>query len=300
MPPDRVLRRLPGSSNPLNHHPAEPVFPPIKLSSPHTREFWEIPVLYEDDHLLAVDKPAGLLSSPDRYDPQRPNLMRLLHEGIAQGKAWATARGLTYLANVHRLDFETSGVLLLAKTRETLVQLARQFELGNPEKQYVALIHGEVNEETFRVEVRLAPDPREPQRILVVRKRGKLSVTEFRVRERYRGYTLLECRPLTGRTHQIRVHLAHRQWPVVGDKLYGGQPLYLSRIKPGYRFKRGEPERPLLSRLALHAERLQFLHPVSGQPVSIEAPWPRDLEAAVKQLRRYAALSPVRHEGPGG
>src|ERR1041384_377942 len=81
----------------------------IKLSSPATREFWEIPVLFEDAHLLALDKPAGLLTSPDRYDPERPNLMGLLHAGIAAGKPWAVERGLNYLSNAHRLDFETSG-----------------------------------------------------------------------------------------------------------------------------------------------------------------------------------------------
>jgi RluA family pseudouridine synthase len=264
------------------------MYPPIKLSSPQTREFWEIPVLYEDAQLLVVSKPAGLLVCPDRYDKERSNLMKLLEEGIAQGKPWAVERGLRYLANVHRLDFETSGVLLLAKDRESLVALARQFESGRPDKRYVALVQGEVGEDSFRVEVRLAPDPRRPERMQVHRKRGKLSVTEFRVRERFRGYTLLECRPLTGRTHQIRVHLAHRGWPVVGDKLYGGEPFFLSRVKPDYRFKPGETERPLLARLGLHAERLTLVHPVSGQPVVIEASWPRDLQAAVKQLRRYA------------
>src|SRR5579862_9582010 len=93
----------------------------IKLSSPATREFWEIPVLFEDDHLLALDKPSGLLTSPDRYDAQRPNLMKLLHEGITLSKPWAAQRKLTYLMNAHRLDFETSGVILLAKTKPVLV-----------------------------------------------------------------------------------------------------------------------------------------------------------------------------------
>ena len=96
----------------------------LKLSSPATREFWEIAVLFEDEHLLALDKPAGLLTSPDRDDPARPNLMTLLHAGIAEVKPWARARGLTYLANAHRLDFETSGVILLARNKPALVALA--------------------------------------------------------------------------------------------------------------------------------------------------------------------------------
>src|ERR1700747_958608 len=114
----------------------------IKLSSPATREFWEIPVLFEDEHLLAVDKPAGLLTSPDRYDPARPNLMKLLRAGIERGTPWAKTRGLTYLMNAHRLDFETSGVLLLAKTKPILVALANLFGSEKPAKTHIALGRG--------------------------------------------------------------------------------------------------------------------------------------------------------------
>src|SRR2546426_1565987 len=94
----------------------------LKLSSPATREFWEIPILYEDSHLLALDKPGCLLVSQDRDDPQRPNLMKLLHAGIADSKPWARERQLSYLMNAHRLDFETSGVILLAKAKAVLVK----------------------------------------------------------------------------------------------------------------------------------------------------------------------------------
>src|SRR3954452_7738755 len=101
--------------------------PIIKLSSPATNEFWEINVVFEDEHLLALDKPTGLLTSPDRADPDRPNLMKLLHAAIAEAKPWAKERGLTYLMNAHRLDFETSGVILLSKSKPVLVQLANAF-----------------------------------------------------------------------------------------------------------------------------------------------------------------------------
>lgn len=269
--------------------PAEtPVNPPIKLSAPQTGEFWEIPVLYEDDHLLALYKPARLLTSPDRYDPERPNLMRLLLESIARGKPWAAARGLTYLANTHRLDFETSGVLLLAKNKPALVHLANQFGSARPLKHYVALVQGVPTEDSFRVDAKLAPHPARPEYIRVDPKRGKKATTLFRVRERFTGYALLECQPLTGRTHQIRVHLRSRLLPLVGDALYGGSPLLLSRLKPGYRFKKDREEIPLIGRTALHAERLEVAHPVTGQPVVIEAPWPKDLLVAVKYLRRFA------------
>ncbi|HON06504.1 MAG TPA: pseudouridine synthase [Verrucomicrobiota bacterium] len=97
--------------------------PIIKLSAPEYNEFWEIEILYEDDYLMAINKPAGLLTAPDRYDPKRPNLMRLLQEGIKQGKPWAVQRKLTYLMNPHRLDFETTGIILLAKTKDVLVSM---------------------------------------------------------------------------------------------------------------------------------------------------------------------------------
>src|ERR1043166_8947748 len=133
--------------------------PPIKLSSPATREFWEIPVLFEDEHLLALNKPARLLASPDRYDANRPNLMKLLHAGIAAGKSWATARGLTYLSNAHRLDFETTGVMLLAKNKPALVQLADLFGTDKPLKTYIALVQGTPADDEFEVDVPIAPHP---------------------------------------------------------------------------------------------------------------------------------------------
>src|SRR5690554_7511250 len=115
--------------------PANRPSPVLKLSSPATGEFWEIPILFKDEHLLAIDKPSGLLTSPDRYDPERPNLMKLLHAAIASGKPWARERGLSYLMNAHRLDFETSGVILLAKNKPVLVELANLFGSEKPFKQ---------------------------------------------------------------------------------------------------------------------------------------------------------------------
>src|SRR5215207_9509923 len=113
---------------------SDPEGPFFKLSSPATQEFWKIRILFEDDLLFAVDKPADLLTSPDRYDPNRPNLMKLLHRDIERGAPWTAERKLTYLANAHRLDFQTSGVLLLAKTKPVLVQLANAFGTETPKK----------------------------------------------------------------------------------------------------------------------------------------------------------------------
>ena len=253
------------------------------------RECWEIPIVYEDAHLMAVNKPARLLTSPDRYDRERPNLMKLLHQEIARGAGWVRERGLTYLANAHRLDFETSGLLLLAKDKPTLVALAELFGSLKPVKIYVALIHGTPKEAHFEVDAKLAPHPRRPGLMRVDHKHGKMSKTVFQVREYFRDYTLLDCLPLTGRTHQIRVHLQYAKLALVADPLYGGPALWLSEIKKRFRLREGHAEKALLSRVALHAEKLALKHPVTGMELCLEAPWSKDLTVAIKYLRKYGA-----------
>jgi RluA family pseudouridine synthase len=262
----------------------------IKLSSPATREFWEVPVLFEDDHLLALDKPSRLLTSPDRYDPDRPNLMKLLHAGIEGGKPWARQRSLTYLMNAHRLDFETSGIILLAKTKPMLVALANLFGAEKPFKEYIALVHGNPVREAFEVNAKLAPHPVKVGLIRVDEKNGKRSLTQFELLEKFNSYSLMKCRPATGRTHQIRVHLRQAGLPIVGDELYGGSPLLLSRLKSDYRLKPNRTELPLMGRVALHAAELKLAHPQTGAEIVITAPWPKDLTVAVKYLRRYAMI----------
>jgi 23S rRNA pseudouridine1911/1915/1917 synthase len=260
----------------------------IKLSSPATHEFWEVPVLFEDESLLALDKPSRLLTSPDRYDPQRPNLMKLLHAGIERSAPWARDRGLTYLMNAHRLDFETSGVLLLAKSKPILIALANLFGACEVAKTYVALVHGTPVNPSFEVDAKLAPHPVKVGLIRVDEKNGKRSRTLCELVEKFSGFSLLKCQPLTGRTHQIRVHVRHAGLPIVGDTLYGGGPLLLSNLKSGYRLKPKKIERPLLDRVALHAAELKLTHPATNSELIVTAPWPKDLTVAVKYLRRYA------------
>ncbi len=262
--------------------------PIIKLSAPEFNEFWEIPILYEDDYIMAINKPASFLTSPDRYDPKRPNLMRLLQEGIQQGKPWAVQRKLTYLMNPHRLDFETTGILLLAKTKEVLVSMTDLFVADKISKKYIALAHNRPDKDEFEVNVLMAPNPRRPEIMRVVRKKGKQSITRFRVIEKFIGYTLFECLPVTGRTHQIRLHLKYVGCPVVGDELYGGAPLMLSSLKKGYKIQNGKIEQPLISTVALHSKQVDFVHPVTKENVSISAPEPKPLLVALKYLRQYS------------
>ena len=261
---------------------------PVKLSSPATKEFWEIPVLFEDEDLFALEKPSGLLTSPDRENADRPNLMKLLHDGIAAQKPWAKERNLTYLANAHRLDFETSGVILLAKNKPALVALANLFGSEKPVKKHVALAWGNPLEKNFEVDAKLAPHPVRPGQMRVDARGGKKSITKFEVLEQFSDWCLLACAPLTERPHQIRVHLDHAGFPVVGDELYGGKNLWLSRLKTDFRLKPGRDERPLIARAALHLEELSLPHPVTGETVTIKSEWPKDLRVALKYLRQYA------------
>jgi RluA family pseudouridine synthase len=260
----------------------------VKLSSPATDEFWEIPVLFEDGHLLALNKPAQLLVSPDRSDPKRPNLMQLLHRGIERGVPWARQRGLDYLMNAHRLDSGTSGVILLAKDKSTLVALATQFADGESRRIYAALVRGSAPAVAFETDAKLAPHPLQMGVIRVDPREGKRSRTTFAVREQFSGFLLLECRPFPDRPHQIRAHLKHLRLPLVGDDVYGGNPLFLSTLKSDYQPKRDQEERPLMARAALHSEQVIIDHPATGAKMTLQAPWPKDLTASIKYLRRYA------------
>jgi RluA family pseudouridine synthase len=262
----------------------------IKLSSPATREFWEISILFEDEHLLALDKPAGLLTSPEMDGDARPNLMKLLHAGIAEKKPWARERNLDYLGNAHHPDAEASGVILLAKNKEVFIALANLFSSEKVSQKYLALVRGEPLETQFEVDAKIAPHPVKPDLMRVDTKDGKQSKTKFAVLENFprHGYALLRCEPLIERTHQLRVHASHVDLKIVGDELYGGKPLWLSRLKKDYRLKPGREERALISRVALHAEELNLPHPITNETLTIKSEWPKDLKVAVKYLRQFS------------
>ena len=236
------------------------------------------PVIFEDDVLLVFDKPSGLLVAPDRWDKTRLNLMAVVHAKLGDG-----------IANVHRLDADTSGVLLCAKTKPALDFLSGQFQAKSVRKTYHALVVGAAASEEFTVTLALQPDDNRPGLMRVAKKKGKPSTTIFTVRERFCGFSWLECRPQTGRTHQIRVHLAAMSLPILGDRFYGDDTqLLLSDLKRGYK---GRPqERPLLNRLALHASELVVAHPVTRDPVVLRAPLPHEFAVALKYLRRFAAI----------
>lgn len=260
----------------------------IKLSSPETEEFWEISVLFEDEHLLVLNKPARLGLVSDPAEPARASLMDLLHKGIADGKPWATQRSLSFLMNAHRLETETSGVLLLAKNKTILSDLLNRFGSEQTELAFLTIVAGNPSENRFSVNAKLAPDPTRPGVVRVDQRNGKQARTTFDVLERFTRWTLLKATLLTHRPHQVRAHLVRAGFRMAGDAAYGGKPLLLSSMKPGYRLKPKQVERPLLGEPCLHAAHLSFVHPVTGASLAIEAPTPKALQVALKYLRKYA------------
>lgn len=277
----------------------------IKLSSPATGEFWPLRVLYEDDHLWAVDKPAGPPAAPGEPGMNdRPSLVELLQQGIRDGRPWAVQRGLSFLRHVCRMDAQASGVLVLAKTPESHTALVNQFHAEKPVVVCLVLAQGVPPEDRFEVGLRMGPHPKDPTRMRVNHRHGKKSLTRFVREETFAGHVLWRAQPLTDRWHQIRLHLRWRRLPVVGDPVYDGPPLLLSRLKPNYRPKRYEPERPLIGRAAVHWLQVQLVHPVTGEPLLVESPLPKDFQVALKYLRRYtpaassdAWLSPSEKAG---
>ncbi len=233
----------------------------------------KIEIIYSDDCLLAVDKPAGLPVLPDGYHPDAPHLKSVLEPEF--GRLWI----------VHRLDRETSGVMLLARTPETHRNLNTKFEQRQVIKCYHVLACGAPEWQEKTVDLRLLPDGDRRHRTVVNARQGKPSETEFLVLERLGEFTLLKATPHTGRTHQIRAHLAAIHLPILGDTLYGGRSmLTLSALNPGSTAGIFTEELPLIQRCALHAFSLDLTHPISEQALHLEAPYPEDFSAALRIL----------------
>ena len=246
----------------------------------------KLQIVYEDDAVVAVNKPAGLATIPGRAE--ETSVLEQLGQQLGlpvRGEIDPRVRV------VHRLDKDTSGVLLFAKTIEAQRYLSHQFQNNTAQKQYVALVIGRPPTPEGEVDAPIAPD-KQHVGAMKIDKRGKPARTAWRVVETFRDITLLYAMPKTGKTHQIRVHLQQIGHPLAVDPLYGptaddkGPGVFLSRIKRGYRLGKYQEERPLISRLTLHAEKLQITLP-TGALVEIAAELPRDMATTLKMLRKY-------------
>lgn len=233
-------------------------------------------ILYQDEDIVVVAKPSGVPTIPERFDTRKSSMQEALSNLFP--RVWT----------VHRLDRETSGVIVFALNEEAHRSLSVQFEKRQVEKTYLALVEGVPLPDHGSVEKPIGPHPGKPGHMTII-KSGKYALSTYKVEESFRGYALLAVSIHTGRTHQVRVHMADIGHPLLADPLYGNSDvLYLSQLKSN-NFKLGkfQEETPLLQRTALHAWRLRFQHPRSGEPVSIEAPLPKDLRAVLNQLRKW-------------
>lgn len=247
----------------------------------------KLEILWSNDDAVAVAKPAGLATIPGRAETDSV-LERLARDlGLLD-----SGKHDPRLRVVHRLDKDTSGVMLFAKNIDAQRHLSHQFQNNAIAKEYLALVTGRPPEREGQVDAPLARHPNSPQRMAIMRHGGRPALTLWKVEETFREHTLLRVFPKTGKTHQIRVHLESIGLPLAIDPLYHparpGRPagIFLSRFKRGYSPTAGEEERPLIDRLTLHAEKLSFVDR-KGEPVVVTCPLPKDLRATLNQLRRW-------------
>ena len=232
----------------------------------------QLDIIFENDQFVVVNKPSGLLSVPDRIGKDI-SLKMLLKEKYGE------------IFTVHRLDRDTSGLIVFAKDETTHKQLSQLFEGREVEKYYQGLVYGSLMNEKGTID---APIMEHPTKLglMIIDQKGKKSLTDYEVLENFKSFSWLQFQIHTGRTHQIRVHMKHLGNSIVCDEIYGDpKPILLSSIKRHFKLsKKEEEERPILSRLALHSYQLKFI--LNDQSFAFEAPIPKDLRALLQQLRK--------------
>jgi len=234
----------------------------------------KLEILYEDKDLLMVNKPAGLYSIPDRYQTEKDNLLW-----------WLWARDENIIP-VHRLDRDTSGVICYARHPEAHHLLNTQFEERQVKKVYWALLSGSPVPAEGEINKPISDTPGTPGKMRI-HADGKPSLTYYQLMVKYQQFSLVEMKPQTGRTHQIRIHSQSIGHPLAIDPVYGTRDkILLSDFKKKYKHALDE-ERPLMNRLSLHASSLMLIHPFSGQPLKVSAPLPKDFSVLLHQLNKW-------------
>ena len=229
-------------------------------------------ILLENDNYIIINKPPFISSLDERFG-ENTSIKKLATDYYPDAQL------------CHRLDKETSGVLAIAKNPEAYRHLSMQFEHREVTKIYHALVEGVQDFEEMVVDY---PILNTTHGTVKIDPRGKMAETRFKIVKAYRKYTLLKCMPVTGRLHQIRIHLMAAKASIVGDETYGGHPFFLSSIKKRYNLKNLTEELPLIQRVALHAFSLEF-QDLTGEQLYIEAPYPKDFAVLIRQLEKYSA-----------
>jgi RluA family pseudouridine synthase len=247
------------------------------------RSQYKLDILHEDSDIVAVSKPAGLATIPGRGEASS-----VLEQLARQSGIPCSGQADPRLRVVHRLDKDTSGVLVFARNSAAQKHLSHQFQNNAVEKEYLALVAGRPDSDAGEIDTRIGVHPTDRKRMAVLKKGGRPARTLWRLEESFRDFSLLRVFPKTGKTHQIRVHLAHIGLPLAVDPLYGGRrpAILLSELKRGYRAKPGEPERPLIARLTLHAHRLTIQDP-RGDQLTVAKDLPKDFAVTLSQLRKH-------------
>jgi 23S rRNA pseudouridine955/2504/2580 synthase len=224
-------------------------------------------ILWQDKDLLLIAKPPGVSTLFDRSVPH--NILDLVRTTVPDAQV------------CHRLDKDTSGVLAIAKNPEAYRHMSLQFEHRTVNKVYHAVVDGLHHFENTAVSLPLLKMNNGTVRIS--KREGKEAITYFETEQTYRHHTLVKCRPVTGRMHQIRVHVASLGAPITGDELYGGRLFYLSQIKRNYHQKKNDTEKPMMERMALHAFSIEF-EDLAGVRHTVNCPYPKDMTALLRQL----------------
>ena len=239
--------------------------------------------VFENEDFVVLNKPSELLSIPDR-EGKEISLKKLLQEKYARPDD-PVGRGQIF--TVHRLDKDTSGIIVFAKNEAAHKHLSKQFEERETEKIYVGLVLGSPVNKKGSVDSPIMEHPTK-KGLMVINRKGKEALTDYEVLEDFGVYSWLRFQIHTGRTHQIRVHAKEFGHPIVGDELYGdGKPVFISSLKHKFKLSKNElEERPILNRLALHASQLKFVLP-NGKKIELEVPLPKDLRAVLQQLNKW-------------
>ena len=236
-------------------------------------------IIFEDNDIIVLNKQSDMIVHPARGNTHGTlvNALTFYSDNLSSGL------GEFRPGIIHRLDKDTTGVMVVTKNETAQWKIAKQFQRRQTQKTYLAIVHGTPELTADRINAPLGVHPKEREKYAVREETGKEAITFYEVLESFRGFSLLKLTPKTGRTHQIRVHLSYIKHPIVADDMYGGKLVYPWQLQDG----QSAPQDPVIARYALHARSLEFKHPTTDEMVKFEAPIPQDMQNLIDMLRKF-------------